>query len=222
MLRRRNPPAAPVPATHRVPQHLARRFLQVSDAWLAELFAPHDLVPWQYALLVQVCTAPGLDRARLAAAIGRDATSTGQALDGFEARGWVERRIAPGDRRAWAFHPAPAGLAFRDALLPATKEVARRLLSPLSAAEAETFMALFTRLVEAHEAHARPGAGRRPPRRRHSAAATGAEGVMPPCPPPSPAGPFSGSASPSPRDRPPRPDGSSRTRRPLGPTARSA
>ena len=172
-------PQIAVAAIHRLPQHLSRRFQQVCDSLQNEVFAPHGIAAWQFALLVQVYEAPGTDRTRLAAAIGRDTSSAGQALEVFLARGWVEKQVSPEDRRATTYRVTPTGAAFRESLRPAVAGVAARLLAPLSAAEASNFLTLLARLVEAHEAHARPGAGRRPPRRRQPAGAAPPEGGTP-------------------------------------------
>jgi DNA-binding MarR family transcriptional regulator len=188
---RRNdpPPNQAVPALHRpIPQHLARRLWQIANTFQSEALAPWDIAPWQVALLAQVHATPGRDRNWLAAAIGADATSTGQALAGFEARGLVARSANPADRRANAFTLTPAGLALRAELAAPARAVARRMLGPLTEAEAETLLALLARLVDAHETHARPGAGRRPPRRARTEDA-------PPCPLPSDAAPSAASAS---------------------------
>ena len=84
------PSDVPVPLPHRrVPQHLARRFAQISSSLLSEVSTPLGLLPWQFALIVQLSETPGMDRGWLAAAIGSDAASTGQALNQFVERGWV-------------------------------------------------------------------------------------------------------------------------------------
>jgi DNA-binding MarR family transcriptional regulator len=159
-------PDMPVPSLHRpIPQYLARRFWQIAATLQSEALAPFGLVPWHAALLAQISDTPGRDRNWLAAAIGIDATSTGQALASFEVRGLVLREASPTDRRANAFSLTPAGAALRAELFAPVRDVARALLSPLSEAEAATLHALLARVVDAHRDHARPGAGRRPPRR---------------------------------------------------------
>jgi DNA-binding MarR family transcriptional regulator len=160
------PPAIPIPALHRrVPQHLARRFAQICTVMQTEAHAALDLSPWHVALLAQVKATPGMDRNGLAAAIGIDATSTGQALDQFCTRGLVLRAAKPGDRRAAAFSLTPAGEALHAEAVLQSRAVAQRLLAPLAPAEADTLLDLLGRLVEAHEALARPGAGRRRPQK---------------------------------------------------------
>lgn len=156
-----------LPDLHRpVPQHLARRFAQICNALRAEAFGPHEPMPGSFALLSQIHATPGMDRNWLARATGFDATSTGQALREFARRGLVERGIQHADRRAGAFSLTPAGEALFAELSAQTRAVAARLLAPLAPAEADTLLKLLARLVEAHEEHARPGAARRPHRRK--------------------------------------------------------
>lgn len=158
-------PAA-VPPVHRtVPQYLARRFWQICSTLQSEAYSDHNLLPWQFALLVQVLDTPGMERGWLAAAIGGDATSVGQTLDRLAREGLVERAVNPRDRRAAAYTLTPAGVAFVQQLRVRSRAIARQILAPLSEAEADTLLRLLARLVDAHEAHARPGAGRRAPRR---------------------------------------------------------
>lgn len=154
-----------VPGIHRrVPGHLARRFAQICNTMLTEVSAPHGLASWHFALLVQIRDTPGMDRNWLAAAIGCDATSTGQALERFVAAGQVLRETRADDRRAGAFTLTAAGEALFQELAGPVRTVARQIMSPLTEAESETLLSLLARLIDAHEAHARPGGGRRPPR----------------------------------------------------------
>jgi DNA-binding MarR family transcriptional regulator len=160
-------PNPAVPVLHRhVPQHLARRFAQICAAMLAEIPAPFAQPGWHFALLRQIRETPGMDRGWHASALGSDASSTGKALELFETSGYVARVTREGDRRAKIYSLTPAGEALFQELAPPVRAVARRILAPLSDAEAETLLTLLARLVDAHEAHARPGAGRRKPRRQ--------------------------------------------------------
>jgi DNA-binding MarR family transcriptional regulator len=155
-----------IPAVHRhVPQHLARRFAQICAAMLSEIPAPFAQPGWHFALLRQIREAPGMDRGWHASALGSDATSTGKALELFELRGYAARTIRPDDRRAKTYTLTADGEALFQDLIGPVRAVAEQILSPLSTAEADTLMVLLTRLVNAHEIHARPGAGRQKPRR---------------------------------------------------------
>jgi hypothetical protein len=48
-----------------------------------------------------------------------------------------------------------------------------RVLAPLTPRERNVLMKLLTRIIEAHGAYARPGAGRRPPQKRNRRAGPG-------------------------------------------------
>ena len=155
-----------VPALHRrIPQHLARRFAQICASMLAEIPAPFGAPGWHFALLRQIRETPDLDRNGHAAALGSDATSTGKALEMFEQRGYVVRTPRPSDRRANTYAITPDGEALFHELAGPVRAVASRILSPLTDAEADILLALLTKLVNAHEDHARPGGGRRKPTR---------------------------------------------------------
>ena len=160
------PPPPSVPILHRhVPQHLARRFGQICTAMLSEVPAPFPQPGWHFALLRQVRENPHQDRGWHAAAHGSDATSIGKALAFFEANQWVSHTARAADRRAKAFTITEAGEALFQDLASPVRDVARRILAPLTEAEATTLLSLLARLVDVHEAHARPGVGRRKPRK---------------------------------------------------------
>src|SRR5689334_19454955 len=117
-------PPTEVPALHRhVPQYLVRRLWQIAATLQSQALAPYQLSPWQVGLLAQLHASPGNDRNWLATAIGIDATSTGQALAAFEARGLVSRAPNPADHRASAFSLTPAGMALRAELMAPVREV---------------------------------------------------------------------------------------------------
>ena len=156
-----------IPPAYRVPTHLARRFFQVCQAIGHEAMRPFGLEMRHTGVFVVLNHQPGIDQRSLAAALGRDQTSTAQMVDDLQALGLVERRPSPANRRTNALFLTAAGAALlRERLAPAIADVQARVLDALSPEEAATFLALLVRLVEANEAHARPGAARRPPRRR--------------------------------------------------------
>src|SRR5579859_8073515 len=85
-------PISRVPPEHRVPNYLARRFSQICSGVLSELWAAEGLQQFEFACMVSIAAAPGLDQTRLAEELGIDRTNTGQVIDGLEAKGLVERR----------------------------------------------------------------------------------------------------------------------------------
>ncbi|MBV1796548.1 MarR family winged helix-turn-helix transcriptional regulator [Siccirubricoccus sp. G192] len=181
-----------IPPAYRAPTHLARRFFQVCQAIGHEAMRPFGLEMRHTGVFVVLSREPGIDQRSLAAALGRDQTSTAQMVDDLQALGLVERRPSPANRRTNALFLTATGAALlRDRLTSAIAGVQARVLDALSPEEAATFLALLVRIVEANEAHARPGAARRPPRRRpRGTALPEPEGDAPwPPSPPVPGGP---------------------------------
>ncbi len=88
---------------------------------------------------------------KLGQSTGIDPSSMVATVDDLEARGLVERRRHPSDRRAHALHITEKG---RETLTRG-RQVARGaqddLLSPLSAEERQQLHDLLLRLVEAHQ-----------------------------------------------------------------------
>lgn len=155
--------AAPrsVPPNHRVPAHLARRFQQVCLGIAAEATAPAGLTPIEYAVLGALDDSPDVDQGTLAAMLGINTVSTHHMAHRLEAVGLVERQPDPGDRRSRLLRLTPRGHALRHELGSAGRAAQERILAPLAPAERLLFLDMLTRLVEAHEAYARPGNGRR-------------------------------------------------------------
>lgn len=155
----------PVAPAHRVPAHLARRFHQICQGAVAEVVVPAGLVPGEYAILAAVIDLPGLDQRTLAERLGIDPASVGKMIDRLEAAGLLERRVHPDDRRARLLGATRLGEKLRQRLQHTALAAQERLLAPLTVRERRLFLDLLTRVVEGNESYARPGNGRRPPRR---------------------------------------------------------
>ena len=91
------------------PGHNIRRLHQISVGIFLQELGEMGITPVQYAALQTVATHPGIDQRTLARTIALDTSTTGGVVDRLEARGCVERRTSPEDRRA------------RQPLLPAAK-----------------------------------------------------------------------------------------------------
>jgi DNA-binding MarR family transcriptional regulator len=158
--------AAPqVPEIHRVPAHLARRFHQICLGVLSEVTQPDDLSPVEYAVLGSLDDSPGIDQRTLADRIGVDVVSAHQLIGKLAARGLVQQTIAPNDRRARALTLTRKGAQVRRRLRPRIAAAHERIMAPLSPREQAAFVAMLGRIVDANEAYARPGNGRRRPRK---------------------------------------------------------
>ena len=163
-------PTSRIPSVHRVPAHLARRFHQICLGVLAEVTEMENLTPVQYAVLAAVHDEPGLDQRGLARRLAIDAVTAGQLVDALENQQLIDRKVHPEDRRARVLNLTPAGLELRLRLRPALAAAHAHILAPLKKKEQEMLLSLLTRVVEGNEAYARPGNGRRRPRRQSSAA----------------------------------------------------
>jgi DNA-binding MarR family transcriptional regulator len=155
-----------VPAVHRVPAHLARRFHQICLGALAEITAPEDLSPLQFGIIGSIHDQPGLDQRRLAERMGMDTVSAHHHIEFLEERGLVTRSTDANDRRSRVLRLTARGARLRQQLRPGIVGAHDRVLSSLSKSEREIFLRLLTRVVESNEPYARPGNGRRRPPKR--------------------------------------------------------
>ena len=162
---------------HRVPFALARRFQLICNTVLAELLADEEVtVPLAYHALALVEDFPGIDQRRLAALTGVDRTHVGQIVDDLEARGFIERRVSGVDRRARELRVTRRAADLRRRMRPRVLSAQAEILAPLTPAERVQLVDLLTRVVEANDVHARPGAGRRRPQKKDDGGATSARG----------------------------------------------
>jgi DNA-binding MarR family transcriptional regulator len=160
---------------HRVPFPLARRFQQICATVLAEVYVGEELRALEYTALACLDDFPGIDQRQLARLTGVDRTNVGQIIDELEAKGLVERHVNGDDRRARELHATPPGKKLRRELRPKLLAAQARMLEPLTQKEQCLLIDLLARVVEANEIYARPGAGRRPPRRKNAADSGGSD-----------------------------------------------
>ena len=156
----------PVLASHRVPSHLARRFHQICLGVTAEILEDEDITPIQWAVIAAILEEPGTGQKHIAKRVGVDPVALGQMIDALEKNGMVERRADPQDRRGRQLFLTQHGMKTRHRLRPTMREAQDRLLEPLTKAERAALLDMLTRVIEANDFYARPGNGRRKPRRR--------------------------------------------------------
>jgi DNA-binding MarR family transcriptional regulator len=130
---------------------------------VAEALTDTGLTPLQYAVLAYLYVHPDIDQNGLAARLGIDRASTSQLVDTLEKAGLVDRRVNGEDRRGRLLRLTNQGSELRERLYPVGRTAEARILSPLTARERETLIALLVRVVSANEEFARPGGGRRKP-----------------------------------------------------------
>jgi DNA-binding MarR family transcriptional regulator len=167
---------AKVPAVHRVPAHLARRFNQICIGIGDEVTRPFDLSPIEFAVIAAIADEPALDQRRLAARLAIDTVSTSKLLDRLERLRLVRRAVSMDDRRSRVLSLTPRGGEVRRKIGTGFKAAHAKIMAPLSPDEQKQFIEHLVRLVEGNEAYARPGNGRRKPARRPLAAKTKGDG----------------------------------------------
>ena len=160
------PEKSPVLPSHRVPAHLARRFHQICLGVTAEILVHEDLTPMLFGVMAAVLEQPGCGQRQLANGMGVDAVNFGQMIDFLEQKGLIRRQIDPNDRRARQLYVTRRGTDLRRRLRPSLLSAQERLLAPLSKAERAVLLNMLVRVIEANDSYARPGNGRRKPRRK--------------------------------------------------------
>ncbi|MGE5640677.1 MAG: MarR family winged helix-turn-helix transcriptional regulator [Clostridia bacterium] len=139
------------------PGFLLRRAHQIAVGIFVEECAAYGLTPPQHSTLIAIDGCPRLDQAALARAIGFDRATTGQVVEGLEARGLLRRQDSPTDRRRKTLALTPEGRALMKRAAPAIQRTSERLLAPLRANQRKHFVQLLMRLTgELNEASRSP------------------------------------------------------------------
>jgi DNA-binding MarR family transcriptional regulator len=143
------------------PIALGRRFYQIAVATVAEVHEPAGLTPLEFAILIHLHDAPGIDQNTLSERMALDRTSTGALVYRLEQQRLVERKVNGTDRRARILRLAPRGLALHNKQRPIARAAQERLLDVLTPAERRSLIDMMKRVIAANPQYARPGAGRR-------------------------------------------------------------
>jgi MarR family transcriptional regulator, lower aerobic nicotinate degradation pathway regulator len=146
-------PSKPTPpitmdAVYAAPGYLFRRMQQIAVSIFMEECKAFDLTPVQYAALVAVHTHPGIDATRLSAVIAFDRSTLGSVIERLQAKGYIERKPAPEDKRIKLLHLTKPGAAILKDIIPAVDRAQARMLEPLKPADRKTLMALLEQLVD--------------------------------------------------------------------------
>jgi DNA-binding MarR family transcriptional regulator len=129
---------------------------------MGDTLRPLELAPLQWSMLAYVCNEPELDQTALATRVAVDRANAGILIDQLVARGLVERRVHPDDRRVRQVVPTKAGATLYKRLSPEIIVLQHSILeAALTKAEANTLLDLLIRVIQANESRARPGGGRR-------------------------------------------------------------
>lgn len=159
------------PPVRRAPASLARRFYQICMAMIADCVAPAGLSPLQFAVMSYINKRngePGIDQSGLASRLGVDRNNASLLVDQLEKMALLSRRVPENDRRARLLQLTPKGERIYARFEAANIEANNRILDPLAPAERTLLLDMLTRIVKRNAAFARPGAGRRKPKRARS------------------------------------------------------
>lgn len=129
------------------PGYAIRRLHQISVGIFLREAGGLGVTPVQYAALQVVGNQPGIDQRTLARSIALDTSTTGGVVDRLEARGWLERRLSPQDRRARQLFLTPAGEQGLADTVPAMLRAQEQILAPLTPRQRSEFMRLLLVLV---------------------------------------------------------------------------
>ncbi len=106
-----------------------------------------DLSPGLFGLLVIIEANPGLRQIQLAAAARLDRSTLVPALDKLEARGLVERRAAPDDRRSNGLFLTRPGAGLLQRAKAIVRDHEQRIAGALSAEERAVLVRCLDRLA---------------------------------------------------------------------------
>jgi len=131
-----------------LPGHYIRRLQQIAVGVFMEETHEAGITPVQYAALHAVASHPGIDQSTLASGIGFDTSTIGGVIDRLQARGWVQRRVLPEDRRVRQLFVTNEGEALLSDVQDAVLRTQARILAPLNRTEQKEFLRLLKVLVE--------------------------------------------------------------------------
>lgn len=122
-----------------------RAALAVIEVFLTRM-APYALRPVDFSILSLITHNPGITARQLCATLGVLPPNMVGMLNRFEARGLVERRPHPSDRRAQGLHLTPAGQALMKEAEHTAEQLEKDVAHKLTAQEHLTLMELLQKI----------------------------------------------------------------------------
>jgi DNA-binding MarR family transcriptional regulator len=130
------------------PGHLVRRLHQICVSVFLDKSSEYGLTHIQYAALLAVQFAPGIDQGRLGKLIAIDRQTTSNVVNRLSEKGLLERKQK--DKRTNALFLTGAAKALIRVMQQHEAEIDETILKPLSTKERLAFMKLLTKLVSAN------------------------------------------------------------------------
>jgi DNA-binding MarR family transcriptional regulator len=137
------------PALVRNTGYLISRLGYYASRRFADRLATVGLTPRMWGAMNMLEFEGDVSQQQLGRAVGMDPSSVVSTIDELEAKGWVERRRHPTDRRAYALHITDAGHETLTRARQLAGGAQNELLAPLDAAERAQLHDLLLRLATA-------------------------------------------------------------------------
>lgn len=125
----------------------------VSSRGFHQALAPLGIEPRHFLLMRHVMREEGRTQQSLGEALGVPPSRMVAIVDQLEARGLLERRANPSDRRARALHVTPAGRRLMEKAFQVAVQHNARIGAALSAEERERLIALLLKVAAEHHLH---------------------------------------------------------------------
>jgi len=100
----------------------------------------------QWVVIARIHKHPGLSQSEIADILEIEKASAGRLVDRMEAKGWVERRADPDDRRINRLHLTDEAERLHADIWPLAEATVDDALGDLSTAERRVFAAMLTRI----------------------------------------------------------------------------
>jgi DNA-binding MarR family transcriptional regulator len=127
---------------------LLHRALQRADSLFAQSVGTHALTRSQFAVLNAVKqSGGGGTQSALVDVTGIDRSSIADLVGRLVKRGWLQRRPAEHDKRAYSVQLTAKGAAVLAAAEPTARQTANLLLAPLSQTERLRFVRALEKIV---------------------------------------------------------------------------
>jgi DNA-binding MarR family transcriptional regulator len=116
----------------------------------------HDMTRAQWGILIWLERQPGISQKELSELLEVEPITVARLIDRLEARGMVERRPDPRDRRIWRLHLKPAALPVLCEIARQRSDLTRMVTVGLDDDTIDTLTGTLLRMktVLIHEAHA--------------------------------------------------------------------
>jgi len=131
-----------------VVSHLLRRAHFAAEERFSREFADEQITPRQKATLVAIYQRPGLSQNMLAEHLFLDRNTVAEMVKRLVERHLLERRPAPGDRRAYELFLAPDGAAMLNRVMTRDASVERAILQGLPKGAEKQFMKCLRLIVQ--------------------------------------------------------------------------